>query len=105
MSNKNIPKDSVVSSTSATTEQDSYKEQIDSDSNSNDRPRHDELFKKVMSEPVAAREFLVNNVPRLGIMGTFYETIKFKIYRLTTQINFFHPKEISFVLCNNAKIL
>ncbi|WP_267881768.1 hypothetical protein [Rickettsia tamurae] len=37
MSNKNIPKDSVVSSTSATTEQDSHKEQIDSDSNSNDR--------------------------------------------------------------------
>lgn len=23
-----------------------------------ERPRHDELFKKVMSEPIAAREFL-----------------------------------------------
>ncbi|KJW01774.1 putative transposase [Rickettsia endosymbiont of Ixodes pacificus] len=30
----------------------------DSDaSNTSERPRHDELFKKVMSEPVAAREF------------------------------------------------
>jgi len=28
-----------------------------------ERPRHDELFKKVMSEPVAAREFLEHYLP------------------------------------------
>ncbi|KJW01825.1 putative permease [Rickettsia endosymbiont of Ixodes pacificus] len=36
----------------------------DSDaSNTSERPRHDELFKKVMSEPVAAREFLEHYLP------------------------------------------
>nr|WP_172686803.1 Rpn family recombination-promoting nuclease/putative transposase [Rickettsia endosymbiont of Ixodes pacificus]AKS10412.1 putative transposase [Rickettsia endosymbiont of Ixodes pacificus] len=30
---------------------------------SSERPRHDELFKKVMSEPVAAREFLEHYLP------------------------------------------
>lgn len=28
-----------------------------------ERPKHDELFKKVMSEPVAAREFLEHYLP------------------------------------------
>ena len=32
-------------------------------SNTSERPRHDELFKKVMSEPVAAREFLEHYLP------------------------------------------
>lgn len=32
-------------------------------SGSSERPRHDELFKKVMSEPVAAREFLEHYLP------------------------------------------
>ncbi len=32
-------------------------------SNTSERPRHDELFKKVMSEPVAAREFLEYYLP------------------------------------------
>ena len=39
-------------------------QQVASDSSgSHDRPRHDELFKKVMSEPVAAREFLEHYLP------------------------------------------
>ena len=32
-------------------------------SDTSERPRHDELFKKVMSEPVAAREFLEHYLP------------------------------------------
>lgn len=32
-------------------------------SDASERPRHDELFKKVMSEPVAAREFLEHYLP------------------------------------------
>ncbi|EER20789.1 transposase (plasmid) [Rickettsia endosymbiont of Ixodes scapularis] len=32
-------------------------------SGSNERPKHDELFKKVISEPVAAREFLEHYLP------------------------------------------
>ena len=39
-------------------------QQVAADSSgSHDRPRHDELFKKVMSEPVAAREFLEHYLP------------------------------------------
>ncbi|HJD66726.1 MAG TPA: Rpn family recombination-promoting nuclease/putative transposase [Rickettsia endosymbiont of Bembidion nr. Transversale] len=34
-----------------------------SDNATSERPRHDELFKKVMSEPVAAREFLEHYLP------------------------------------------
>jgi predicted transposase/invertase (TIGR01784 family) len=33
------------------------------DNSASERPRHDELFKKVMSEPVAAREFLEHYLP------------------------------------------
>jgi hypothetical protein len=33
------------------------------DNSTSERPRHDELFKKVMSEPVAAREFLDHYLP------------------------------------------
>jgi predicted transposase/invertase (TIGR01784 family) len=38
-------------------------ESEDSANASNERPKHDELFKKVMSEPVAAREFLEHYLP------------------------------------------
>ncbi|WP_017443567.1 Rpn family recombination-promoting nuclease/putative transposase [Rickettsia gravesii] len=43
----------------------SNNEQIDlrANSDASERPRHDELFKKVMSEPVAAREFLEHYLP------------------------------------------
>ncbi|AJQ52517.1 Rpn family recombination-promoting nuclease/putative transposase [Rickettsia conorii] len=64
MNNKNIPKDSVALSESDTQERNRNHEQVDSDgSNTSERPRHDELFKKVMSEPVAAREFLEHYLP------------------------------------------
>ncbi len=65
MNNKNIPKDSSELSTAADTqERNRNHEQVDSDgSNTAERPRHDELFKKVMSEPVAAREFLEHYLP------------------------------------------
>ncbi|WP_342225262.1 Rpn family recombination-promoting nuclease/putative transposase [Rickettsia endosymbiont of Urophora cardui] len=35
----------------------------DANDTASERPRHDELFKKVMSEPVAAREFLEHYLP------------------------------------------
>lgn len=47
-----------------TPEHNSSHEQVELDSsNTAERPRHDELFKKVMSEPVAAREFLEYYLP------------------------------------------
>ncbi len=36
---------------------------LSTNSDNSGRPRHDELFKKVMSEPVAAREFLEHYLP------------------------------------------
>lgn len=36
---------------------------LSTSSDASERPRHDELFKKVMSEPVAAREFLEHYLP------------------------------------------
>ncbi len=61
--NDNFPVGSKALSISQTTEQNSNKEQIDSDSSPIEKPKHDELFKKVMSEPVAAREFLEYYLP------------------------------------------
>ncbi|MFP3012122.1 MAG: Rpn family recombination-promoting nuclease/putative transposase [Rickettsia sp.] len=47
-----------------TPENNSSHEQVELDSsNTSERPKHDELFKKVMSEPVAAREFLEYYLP------------------------------------------
>jgi predicted transposase/invertase (TIGR01784 family) len=64
MDNKNTPKDSSELSTADTQERNRNHEQVDSDgSNTSERPKHDELFKKVMSEPVAAREFLEHYLP------------------------------------------
>ncbi|EER20908.1 transposase (plasmid) [Rickettsia endosymbiont of Ixodes scapularis] len=68
MDNKNTPKDSRELSSSDNTEPHSNRTQVaQSDLNTNsdtsERPRHDELFKKVMSEPVAAREFLEHYLP------------------------------------------
>lgn len=64
MNNKNMPKDSSELSTADTQERNRNHEQVDSDgSNTSERPKHDELFKKVMSEPVAAREFLEHYLP------------------------------------------
>ena len=64
MDNKNAPKDSSELSTADTQERNRNHEQVDSDgSNTSERPKHDELFKKVMSEPVAAREFLEHYLP------------------------------------------
>ena len=64
MNNKDIPKDSSELNAADTKERNSNHEQVDSDSsNTSERPRHDELFKKVMSEPVAAREFLDHYLP------------------------------------------
>ncbi|KJV99903.1 putative permease [Rickettsia amblyommatis str. Darkwater] len=64
MNNKNIQENSVVSSASTTAEQDINNEQTDlENSDASERPRHDELFKKVMSEPVAARKFLEHYLP------------------------------------------
>ncbi|WP_121543475.1 Rpn family recombination-promoting nuclease/putative transposase [Candidatus Rickettsia colombianensi] len=57
-------KEDLSLSSSTTTEQESNKQQVASDSSDSlDRPKHDELFKKVMSEPIAAREFLENYLP------------------------------------------
>nr|WP_172686769.1 Rpn family recombination-promoting nuclease/putative transposase [Rickettsia endosymbiont of Ixodes pacificus]AKS10323.1 putative transposase [Rickettsia endosymbiont of Ixodes pacificus] len=46
-------------------ERNNQQQKIDLSTNSDasERPRHDELFKKVMSEPVAAREFLEHYLP------------------------------------------
>ncbi|ACP54023.1 Transposase and inactivated derivative (plasmid) [Rickettsia africae ESF-5] len=64
MNNKNTPKDSSELSIADTKESNRNHEQVDSNSsNTSERPRHDELFKKVMSEPVAAREFLEHYLP------------------------------------------
>lgn len=64
MNNQNTPKNSSELSTADTKERNRNHEQEDSDdSNTSERPRHDELFKKVMSEPVAAREFLEHYLP------------------------------------------
>jgi len=64
MDNKNTQKDSSELSTADTQERNRNHEQVDSDgSNTSERPKHDELFKKVMSEPVAAREFLEHYLP------------------------------------------
>ena len=68
MNNKNTPKDFVVSSLSDNTEPYSNSTQVaqeglNTNSDTPERLRHDELFKKVMSEPVAAREFLEHYLP------------------------------------------
>uniref|UniRef100_UPI001969B1F6 hypothetical protein n=1 Tax=Streptomyces sp. S1 TaxID=718288 RepID=UPI001969B1F6 len=64
MNNQKTPKNSSALSTADTKERNCNHEQVDSDGSATaERPRHDELFKKVMSEPVAAREFLEHYLP------------------------------------------
>ncbi|ARD87033.1 transposase (plasmid) [Rickettsia bellii] len=64
MNNKNTPKDSSELNVADTKERNRNHEQVGLDSSdTSGRPRHDELFKKVMSEPVAAREFLEHYLP------------------------------------------
>ncbi|GAA5253112.1 Rpn family recombination-promoting nuclease/putative transposase [Candidatus Rickettsia kedanie] len=54
----------LSASLSTSEEQGSNKQCVASDSsNTSERPRHDALFTKVMSEPVAAREFLEHYLP------------------------------------------
>jgi predicted transposase/invertase (TIGR01784 family) len=57
-------KEDLSVSLSTSEEQGNNKQCVASDSRyTSERPRHDELFKKVMSEPVAAREFLEYYLP------------------------------------------
>lgn len=60
----NLHVDSKALSVPATTEQNSNKEQIDSGSNANDRPRHDALIRKAFENPIVAKEFFEMHLPK-----------------------------------------
>jgi len=65
MNNKdNLPECSKALSIPNTADQNSNKEQIDSDSSSIERPKHDELIRKALENPIVAKEFFEMHLPK-----------------------------------------